>query len=246
MPYYKLLRKVVANTNYTQEEIAKRCTELGEKISKSYLNKLLNNKQQAPTEEISRVIAKVCNCDERLLVIEGYLDKAPKEIKNAFLSIKNTTMLYSINMFENEVDNKTLNEIKEIFEEQPLTDFIIELIDSGKSIINMKELGFEIKSENKKVICDLTKPISFKIEDNSMFPFIKENDEITIEIKDRYINGDIIVATVKGQKGIIIRQASFLGTQIELAPFNKKYKHTTYNKEELTILGKVKKIITEI
>ena len=90
-----MLRNVVANTNYTQEEICKRCTELGIKISKSYINKLLNNKQQAPTEEISRIIANVCNCDERLLVIEGYLDKAPKEIREVFISLKNTTMIYN-------------------------------------------------------------------------------------------------------------------------------------------------------
>ena len=229
MPFYKMLKKVINRTNYTQEEIAKQCEGLGITISKSYINKLLNDKLPAPTEEVSRAIAKVCGCDERLLVIEGYLDKAPKEIKQAFLSLKNTTMLCGINALENKIDKKTINEVKEKFEEEPLADFVLELIDNGNNIINMKEHGFEIEAKNEQVVCNLSNPISFKVEDNAMFPLIKENDEVTIEIKDRYINGDIIAVNVPEHKGIRIRQAVFLGRSVELVPLNKEYEHKTYN-----------------
>lgn len=246
MPYYKMLKKVVSNTNYTQEEIAKQCEELGITISKSYINKILNDKLPAPTEEVSRTIAKVCNCDERLLVLEGYLDKAPKEIKQAFLALKNIMMLYSINMLENKINKKTINEVKEKFEEEPLADFVLELIENGNIVINMKKCGFEIEAKNEQIVCNLSKPISLKVEDNSMSPLIKANDEVTIEIKDRYINGDIIAVNVPKHKGIRIRQAVFLGRSVELVPLNKEYEHKTYNKENINILGKVKKIITEI
>ena len=104
----------------------------------------------------------------------------------------------------------------------------------------------EIEAVNEKLICKLTKPISFKVEDNAMCPLTKENDEVTIEIKDRYINGDIIATNVPEHKGIRIRQVVFLGRSIELVPLNKEYEHKTYNKENIIILGKVKKIITEI
>lgn len=247
MPYYKMLKKVISKTNYTQEEIAKQCEELGVTISKSYINKIINDKLPAPTEDVSRAIAKACNCDERLLVLEGYLDKAPKEIKQAFLSLKNTMMLYSIHMFENKIDKKTINEVKEKFEEEPLADFVLELIENGNNEIISKEIGIEIEAKNKNLICNLTKPISLKVEDNAMFPLIKENDEVTIEIKDRYINGDIIAVNVPDHKGVIIRQAVFLGRGVELVPLNKEYEHKTYNdKKDIIILGKVKKIITEI
>lgn len=246
MAYYKLLQRIIAKNNYTQNEIAKRCTELGTKVSRGYIGSLQSGKSSAPTEEISRAIAKACNCDERLLVIEGYLDKAPKEIKQAFLSLKNTMMLYSINMFENKIDKKTINEVKEKFEEEPLADFVLELIENGDNEIINKELGIEIEAKNKKVVCNFSNPISLKVEDNAMYPLIKENNEVTIEIKDRYINGDIIAVNIPEQKGIIIRQAVFLGRSIELVSLNKEYKSKTYNKEDITILGKVKKIITEI
>lgn len=247
MAYYKLLQRIIAKNNYTQNEIAKRCTELGTKVSRGYIGSLQSGKSNAPTEEVSRAIAKACNCDERLLVLEGYLDKAPKEIKQAFLSLKNTMMLYSIHMFENKIDKKTINEVKEKFEEEPLADFVLELIENGNNEIISKEIGIEIEAKNKNLICNLTKPISLKVEDNAMFPLIKENDEVTIEIKDRYINGDIIAVNVPDHKGVIIRQAVFLGRGVELVPLNKEYEHKTYNdKKDIIILGKVKKIITEI
>lgn len=246
MAYDKLLQRIIYNTSYTQDEISKKCAEIGTEISRSYIGRLQSGKSNAPTEEVSRAIAKVCNCDERLLVIEGYLDKAPREIKDAFISLKYTTMLYSINMFENKVDKKTINEIKQKFEEEPLADFVLELIDSGNNIINMKEIGFEIKAQNEQIVCNFANPISFKVTDNSMSPLIRENDEITIEIKDRYINGDILAISIKEQKGVIIRQAVFLGKIIELIPLNKDYKSKSYNQEDLIILGKAKKRITEI
>lgn len=246
MAYDKLLQKIIYNTSYTQDEISKKCAEIGTEISRSYIGRLQSGKSNAPTEEVSRAIAKVCNCDERLLVIEGYLDKAPKEIKDAFISLKYTAMLYGINMFENKIDKNTIYQIKQKFEEEPLADFVLELIDSGNNIINMNEIGFEIESQNKQVVCSFANPISFKVTDNSMYPLIKENDEITIEIKDRYINGDTLAISIKEEKGIIIRQAVFLGRTIELVPLNKDYKTKSYNQEDLIILGKVKKIITEI
>ena len=110
----------------------------------------------------------------------------------------------------------------------------------------MKENGFQIEAENEKVVCNLSNTISFKVEDNSMYPLIKENDEVTIEIKNRYINGDIVAISIKEQKGVIIRQVVLLGKNIELIPLNKDYKAKSYNKDSIIILGKVKKVITEI
>lgn len=246
MTYDKLLKRLISNTGYTQDEISQKCAEIGTEVSRSYIGRLQSGKSSAPTEEVSRAIAKVCNCDERLLVIEGYLDKAPKEIRDAFISLKNISMLYSINALENKVDKATIEELKKVFEQETLADFVIELIDNGNSEINIKDLGIEIKSKDEKVICDLSKPISFNVEDNSMYPFIKENDKVTAETKNRYINGDIIAVNIKGQKGIIVRQAVFLGRQIELTTLNKKYENKTYNEEDLTIIGRIKTIITEI
>ncbi len=244
MPYYKMLNEIVAKTSYSQEEIANKCTELGVPMSKSYMNKLLNNKLSAPKEEISRAIAKVCNADERLLVMEGYIDKAPKEVSEAFNSLRNMQTLVVLNTLENRMDNKTFEEFRELFEKEPLAKFIIDLIENGNNAVDIKQMGMEIKAENENLIMNIGGELGIKVEDNSMYPLIKKNDEIKLLISDRYVNGDILLININDNT--VIRQAVFLGNDIELIPLNKEYETKTYKKEEIKILGKVQKIITEI
>lgn len=245
MPYYKMLNRIVANTNYTQEEIANKCTELGTKITRTYINKLLNNKLPPPKEEISRTIAKVCNVDERLLVIEGYLDKSPKEIKDFIISLKLTTSLYSLNFFENKIDYKSFNILKENLEKETLADFIIQVINNNNLEINNQNM-FELKTEKENIFLNFSTPFTLKMTDNSMSPLIKENDEVILEIKNNYENCDILAFTQKDNNSIIISQIVFLGKEIQAIPLNKKYKPEFYDKNTISILGKVKKVITEI
>ena len=96
MPYHKLLNNIIASTNYTAQEIINKCAEKGIKMNKAYMSKLRNNKVPPPSEDVSRVISKVCDVDERFLVLEGYIDKAPKEIKEAFVSIKFMTTFVTL------------------------------------------------------------------------------------------------------------------------------------------------------
>lgn len=102
----------------------------------------------------------------------------------------------------------------------------------------------EIKAENENLIMNIGGELGIKVEDNSMYPLIKKNDEIKLLISDRYVNGDILLININDNT--VIRQAVFLGNDIELIPLNKKYETKTYRKEEVKILGKVQKIITEI
>jgi len=246
MAYSKVLKKIIAKTNYTQEEVAKKCTELGAKVGRSYITKLLNSKKEVPSENISRAIAKVCDADERILVLEGYIEKAPKEIKEAFNSVRNMLMLCSINILENHIDTQTINELSESLKEEPLAEFIVSLIEKSKNVINIKETGMEIEAENENLILNLTKTMGIKVEDNSMYPLIKQNDEVIIQLEERYINGDILLIKINNDNKIVIRQVVFLGNEVELIPLNKEYKIKTYKREDITILGKVKKVITEI
>ena len=82
MPYTKLLNNIIADSNLSYKFIAEKCTEMGTTIDPSYISKLLSGKCNVPSEKISRALANVCGYDERLLVLEGYLDIAPKEIKD--------------------------------------------------------------------------------------------------------------------------------------------------------------------
>lgn len=133
------------------------------KIDKAYLSKLLNDKVPAPSEEISRTIANICNKDERVLVLEGYIDKAPNEIREAFITIKFMTMLGALKTIENIVDKLTLEKIREELEKEPISEFIIQLIEN-KDTMSLDLLDTEvIKSDTEELKLTLNEPIAVTV-----------------------------------------------------------------------------------
>lgn len=248
MPYYKLLKKLIKKNGYTQKQVIDKCKELGltKGLDKTYLCKLINNKLPPPSEEVSRTLAKVFNVDERLLVIEGYLDKAPKEIQEAFNALKLSTTLSSMIMFENKLTKAQLEEFKQECESQTTTEFIIELLDKNDYIINPKKYGFELQSKNDNCIINLKQPLGFKVSDNAMSPIINENDELILEIKSKYEDDDIIYFKYKNSGTPTARQVVMLGNDMKLIPFNNSYPSKLVHNNDIIIFGKVKKIIREI
>lgn len=247
MPYYKLLNNIIASTNYTAQQIINECNKEGLKINKAYMSKLRNNKVPAPSENVSRTIAKICNVDERLLVLEGYIDKAPKEIKEAFSSIKYMTIISALSFCKNHIDEETLKEIENEMNKEPLADFIISLIDNKADRIDIDTDKFNVSSEDEKVTFSLREPIALPIKDNAMFPTIPENSEIFIKMQEKYEDGDILAIKIKGNEEITTRTAIFKdNNKILLVPLNNEYKKEIYEKDEIIILGKVEKVIKEI
>lgn len=246
MPYYKLLNNIIADSNYTAQEIINGCNKEGVKIDKAYMSKLRNNKVPAPSEEISRAISKVCNIDERMLVLEGYIDKAPKEVKDAFFSIKYMTVISALSFVENKIDKQTLEELEKELKKEPIADFIISLIDSKADKIDIDIDKFDISSTDDNITFSLREPVALPIKDNSMFPTIPENSEIIIKVQDSYDNGDILAIKIKGNEDITTKIVMFQNDKILLIPLNNDFKKETYDKDNIIILGKVVKVIKEI
>ena len=82
MSYAKLLSQYINNSNLSLRKIAELCNEKGFSIDHSYISKLKNAKMPPPSEELSRVLAEVLSAESDELVIEGYKEKAPDEIRN--------------------------------------------------------------------------------------------------------------------------------------------------------------------
>lgn len=251
MPYNKLLTKVIAESGYSISYIVEKCREKGKNIDKSYLSKLQNGRVPAPAEETSRIIANVCNVDERILVIEGYIDKAPKEIKEAFLSIKISTYVAALNIFENNFDTNFLKEFEEELSKEPLSEFIISLIDNkNTNIANIKNIisdNFNIeKKDEENYNVTLTEPIALSISDNAMYPIIPENSKVTLLIQSKYENGDILALKIKGEEKLLARYVLFDNDNLILTTLNREYKKINIKKENVIVLGKIKQVITNI
>ena len=81
MSFAEILSEAISRANLSLRKIAELCNVNGFSIDHSYISKLKNGKLPPPSEEMSRVLAGVLSIDPELLVIEGYKEKAPDEIK---------------------------------------------------------------------------------------------------------------------------------------------------------------------
>ena len=246
MPYNLLLNRIVAESGYTAKQIIEECENKGIHIDKSYFSKLQNGKVGAPKGKISKAIAEICNGDEKKLILEGYLDKAPKEVKEFLNAIKNILVSSSLQLLNSAYDENTLKELQIQLEKEPLSDYIIEYLNNINSFKNINQNIFNTEIKQNDVNIMLSEPIGITVQDSSMFPLIPEKSKVCLKLEEKYNSGDILAVKLKNKDDLFIRYVLFNDTEIILAPLNKDYKRLVYNHNEVVIIGKVIKVITEI
>ena len=248
MAYSKLLAKIIAETNYTQDEIAQKCCELGVKVRREKINALVNNRESPPDDEISRAIAKVCNVDERKLVLEGYIDTAPKEIKDILETIRNFIYLSTISATSilGITDRKSINIIEDYLKNEPLSDTLIELIDSKEDSIKFIENNFNMKINSLGKEISIKNPNGIEVKDNGMSPLIEEGNKIVLDFNKKCDISDIVAFKSKNDKDIKVRILSKNNDTFIMIPLNSKYDREIYSKEDISIIGKVDNVIKKI
>lgn len=266
MPYYKVLRNAIVNSGYSSSEIIKKCNEeYGIHLNKSHLSKLLNNKANPPREELSRAIANICGIDERKLILEGYIDTAPKEIQEIMRNIQNFLYISSVNaaaklnihdiFSENEIQefkidtNANIQTIyKELIKNEPLSDTLIQFLDEQTESMELIENGFKCYETDSGKCIELKSPLGFNVNDNSMKPIIELNDKVIIEARKYYKNSDIIAYIEKkdNKQKIKIRNLIIVNNAYIMSALNKEYKEMIYNKDDIIICGKVTNVIKQI
>lgn len=251
MSYSKLLKDIIAQTNYTQEELAIQCTNLGIKTRREDINNLLKNRKK-PNEKISRAISKICGVDERLLVLEGYLENAPKELLEVLTILKTLTNTLTLSTSSNMkiVTREQLKEIETIIKNQSLSSFLINILDLNPKALEFINNGLAFKETLAGKNYSFSLPIGLQVNDNGMSPLIAEGDKILIDFKSFYDTGDIVAYTLKTEKKeektLHIRTLSRINSTFVMSPLNSNYTKEIYNDEDIIILGKVRNIIKEI
>lgn len=248
MAYSKLLAKIIAETNYTQDEIAQKCCELGIKVTREQINKLVNNKSKPPKEDISRAIAKICNIDERKLVLEGYLDIAPKEVKDILETIRSYIYLSTISATSilGIKDRESITIIEDYLKNEPLADTLIEIIDAKEDSISFIENNFNMDINFLGKAISIKNPIGIDIKDNGMAPLIEEGNKIVLDFSKKCDISDIVAYKCKNDENIKVRILSKNNNTFIMIPLNSKYNMEIYSKEDITILGKVDNVIKKI
>lgn len=246
MPYHKVLRDLIFDSGYTSKYIVEECNKLGVKIDKSYMSKLVNNKLPAPSEEVSRAISKVCNVDERKLVLEGYIDKAPEEIREFLIILRTMFSKLCLNFFENNFEESLVEEVEKNIRMQPLSDFAITILDNQKDI--SKEAGetFSGLFDSKTLKINTDSLIGIPVKDSSMLSIVPNGSKVLLTMQGQYNNGEIVAVKVKETEEVIVRIVMFQNDTVFLTSLNKEYKTQIYDKQDVVILGRVSKVVNEI
>lgn len=96
MRYSDLLSKYIEDSGLSLGEIAIRLSNKGIKIDRSYISKLKNGNKPPASEEITRALAEVTGGDTDALLLAGYIEKAPDEIKPILTEASNTGELFAL------------------------------------------------------------------------------------------------------------------------------------------------------
>lgn len=84
MKYADLLDKLIQQSGITAKDLAQKCQDLGIDITPSYISLLRNKeKNRVPSDDVSIALAKALGKPDNYLVLEGYLEAAPIELKQA-------------------------------------------------------------------------------------------------------------------------------------------------------------------
>lgn len=257
MAYTELLNSLIENSGLSVKEIAERCTASGVKVTSAYISTLRNDKNnRAPSDEMSRAIAKACNAKyENILVIEAYLDKSPKEITDLLNMLKDLIIRTSIGMFDNGFKSNIQQVSNEILNALPLAEVIATISNENLSTEIKKQYGaFSFKAKHSsdgfKVLQEIG-TTGFAVSDDGMKPVINKGDKVNIEIKELkdLKTGDILCYTKESTKKVLVRKAVFNGSsrkEITLLPINTEFSIETAKTEDLHIIGKVTQVISEI
>ncbi|MCK9330104.1 MAG: S24 family peptidase [Candidatus Cloacimonetes bacterium] len=258
MPYAKLLNNLIESSKLSVKEIVARCKEHGVNITASYISMLRNpDNNKIPSDEVSRALAKACEAEyEESLVIEGYIDKAPKEFKEFLDEYREILIQSLLILFSNQITKSDMKMLAERMKELPISDLILQskTLTSGvdfEKAADSINVNMSITDDMSKTFIELKEPEGFIIEDDSMFPIIRSGSKVNplaLPLND-YKDGDILLVVVKGSKKPICRKCMFPDSsreKITLMAYNQKIQTETYRIDEVKILGKVKRIITDI
>jgi hypothetical protein len=171
MNYKELLNKLIKESGLSNKEIVAKCEKYGEKITPNYLSVLKNQDDKIPSDNLSIALAKACNARyEDILLIQGYLDRAPKVIIDFLEMIMQQSLCSTLAVLEIAAENtpkQLLGDLQrqydEIKDNYYLALFICEARElklpyDMKDLINKKSIP-----EKKWALIPITDPEGIKI-----------------------------------------------------------------------------------
>ncbi len=143
MNYSETLADYLKKCGLSHREVSRRCKELGTPVSQAYISQLAKGDVPPPSEEVTRILAQVLDCEADKLIWLGYIDKAPEAVRpiiRHYVEKLDSYEAFVASMFydaeNDEEDDARLAEFatkfRDMMQQQPLehrADFIIKMFN---------------------------------------------------------------------------------------------------------------------
>lgn len=203
MKYNELLNECIQKKGLSHREISRRCKQAGTPVSQAYISQLVKGEVPPPSEDITKILAKVTDCDAEKLIWLGYIEKAPAEVQpiirwyvdhwNTYAALIAIAMAitkdgyYTIDEATSEDDDKAIkeaNRILNIISKAPSEERFDFVINSFNTIMSAHpdifEGFFDINNDHKQKIYEQRTAINeMPVNRIKVFDLIK--DEISYE-----------------------------------------------------------------
>lgn len=251
MSYSEVLKEAIKESKLSHIQISEKCKSLGETIVPSYISKLVNGEMPPPSEKKTKVLAEALGIDSKKLTLEAYLDKAPSEIVD-FLNYARFSMfsVFTMTYENNSIPADVYSGMKEAIMSLPLSDFMLEmhsLVQESNTEQDKGVLITKFNFEKDKYDINISESIGFPVKDDSMFPLLPKDSLVKLEIKEKYVDGDVLCFVNRSEPNNYLYRKCFFKDDLVLAhPLNSGYESLSLKINDITILGKVIRVIKDI
>jgi SOS-response transcriptional repressor LexA len=237
MKYADLLDKLIQQSGITAKDLAQKCQDLGIDITPSYISLLRNKeKNRVPSDDVSIALAKALGKPDNYLVLEGYLEAAPIEVKQAIENMYLQSVTIAAWVTGTPLIPEQEQAIKAVIKQQPMADMIFALAQQV-SIETLEQTFMSTKIENSTVT--LVMPQELNVEDNDMYPLMEKGNRAKLITKNEYDNGDIVVISLD-DNSYKYRKLQKISEELTLLlAFNPECETMSFDEKTMVIIGKV-------
>lgn len=252
MAYAKLLNELIEKSGLSTREIAKRCEEQGQAITPSYISILRKeSNSRVPSEDMSRILARVLGANEDSLVLEAYLENAPEPLVQLLRNMYSSVMEMTLRA----TNVKLTPEQKELFmhqlDELPLSYWVLETARGMAKVDYSAVLDGDILhnelEDGRPLNMQMLINAEFPVMDDAMAPVMPQGSSVKLELKPSYVNGDIVAFTMTGSDKLHFRKLRDTPSGLRmLIAYNSAYEIMEYDAAAMSIVGRAASVCTTL
>ncbi len=244
MKYAELLDQLIQKSGITAKELAEKCQAQGVEITPSYISLLRNKeKNRVPSDDVSIALAKALGKEDNYLVLEGYLEAAPIELKQAIKNLYFQSVVAAAWVAGTALEKDQEQVIKATIEQQPMCEIVL-YISQKLEAEKYDQAFMSTKVEGNTIT--LVMPQELNVEDNDMYPLMEKGNKAKLVTKSEYENGDIVAVSLK-ETSIKFRKLQKISEELTLLlAFNPECETMSFDEKTMVIIGKVDSVTKKL